>query len=138
MFSILNSQGVVLSTVIAVSGIVIFLALTSRSLFRLPNSNPLPSRTSEIVSHNSQDPRLSFFFLTGIQPNGRFYETGMVVEEDDKSGNCQLYQIVVCVDFDGNRIIYCPRIPMGKGSVLRLSSFFHSKDYVGVLANNTT
>lgn len=41
MFSILNSQGVVLSTVIAVSGIVIFLALTSRSLFRLPNSNPL-------------------------------------------------------------------------------------------------
>ncbi|KAF7148824.1 hypothetical protein RHSIM_Rhsim03G0066100 [Rhododendron simsii] len=50
----------------------------------------------------------------GIQPNGRFYETGVVME-DDKSGNRQLYQIVVSVDFDGNRIIDCSGIPMGKG-----------------------
>ncbi|KAH7853163.1 hypothetical protein Vadar_034133 [Vaccinium darrowii] len=66
----------------------------------------------------------------GIQPNGRFYETGAAVEEtirkavgympgvwcnNDKSGNRQLYQVVVCGDVVGNRIIDCPGIPMGKG-----------------------
>ncbi|KAF7134403.1 hypothetical protein RHSIM_Rhsim08G0069700 [Rhododendron simsii] len=66
----------------------------------------------------------------GIQPNGRFYETGAVVEEtirkavgympglwcnEDKSGNRQLYQVVVCGDFAGNRIIDCPGMPTGKG-----------------------
>ncbi|GFY82990.1 hypothetical protein Acr_02g0012300 [Actinidia rufa] len=65
----------------------------------------------------------------GIQANGRFYNAGTGIEEaiqmgvgympglwcnEDKTGNSQLYQVVVCGDVKGTRIIDCPGIPMGK------------------------
>ncbi|PSS35144.1 Intracellular ribonuclease [Actinidia chinensis var. chinensis] len=77
----------------------------------------------------------------GIQANGRFYDAGMGVEEairmgvgympglwcnEDKTGNSQLYQVVVCGDIKGTRIIDCPGIPM-RGSAVNQSSFLHSK-----------
>lgn len=76
--------------------------------------------------------------VTGIQPNGDSYSledikgaiqdaTGLApwIEcNTDTSGNSQLYQVYMCVDTSGSKLIQCPVFPHGKcGSSIEFPSF---------------
>lgn len=77
-------------------------------------------------------------YFTGIRPDDRVYSLGSISDvitsaigyepgiecNADASGNSQLYQIHMCADTSGSRIIECPGMPNFKcASRVKFPSF---------------
>ena len=66
----------------------------------------------------------------GIRPNNQFYSLKSIKEaivraigfhpwvacNHNTQGKTQIWQITLCADRSGNRLINCPQIPQGRGS----------------------
>lgn len=73
---------------------------------------------------------MALFDITGIEPDGSFYSLDSIIDvieqgmgnkpwiecNVDEGGNSQLYQVYICVDSSGKKLVECPKFPRGKCS----------------------